>query len=359
MWAVVFAAVVSSFNKAIAQEYYVVVGTFAMNDRPAQISSQAVGHPMDTLFSMMQNEDLLQLYVVRTKDADQNKEKARALQNTIEQTLFDTSSVRTSSASVSASPGALHGGSVSTRSGYLATVPPPPVGKYFTFRVESPEGRPVDAHLYHVDLEEGRAIATYETNQLVDLLRPGESEPMAIVCNVFGYKEAPRFIDYSNPARTVDHAYLNDNGVWVIPIELQRLERGDVSLMHNVSFHEDAAILLPTSKAELDQLVLLMHSNPYYEITVHAHCNGRGKRDIRLPGGEGGYFDLSGAHEVRGRSKDLTTARAETVRAYLIDHGIEPRRIDIFSWGASDMVVRPKSEHSDMNNRIEIEFTRD
>src|SRR5690606_15092734 len=109
-------------------------------------------------------------------------------------------------------------------------------------------------------------IATYQTNTLVDLLRPGETAPMAIVCNLFGYKEAPQLIDYSNPARTVKNAYVDENGIWIIPFKLERVRRGDVSLMPNVVFHDDAAILNDNAKKDLDELVRLMHSNPYYEI---------------------------------------------------------------------------------------------
>jgi outer membrane protein OmpA-like peptidoglycan-associated protein len=145
----------------------------------------------------------------------------------------------------------------------------------------------------------------------------------------------------------------------VIPYKLERLEKGDVSYMYNVSFYKDAAIMRKPSQADLDELVKMMQSNPYYEITVHAYCNGRSKREIIAPGESKNYFDMDGSVKVKGNAKELTRLRAEAVRSYLVDHGINRDRIDIYSWGANDMLVRSDSPNASINDRIEIEITRD
>lgn len=115
----------------------------------------------------------------------------------------------------------------------------------------------------------------------------------------------------------------------------------------------------PSSQTDLDELVRMMHMNPYYEIVIHAHCNGKNRRDILAPGPQRNYFDTAGAVRVAGTAKKLTALRAEAIRAYLMDHGIDPARIEIFPWGTSDMLVDEDSPEASLNDRIEIEFTRD
>jgi hypothetical protein len=42
-----------------------------------------------------------------------------------------------------------------------------------------------------------------------------------------------------------------------------------------------------------------------------------------------------------------------------MDKGIDPARIEVFPWGATDMIVKADDPNSSINDRIEIEFTRD
>ena len=130
-------------------------------------------------------------------------------------------------------------------------------------------------------------------------------------------------------------------------------------MMYNVSFYIDVAVMRKGSQVDLEELVRMMHSNPYYEITIHAHCNGKNKREIIAPGTSKNYFDVAGSVKMMGTAKDLTTLRAEAIRSYLADNGVDPARVKIFSWGASDMLVKADSPHATLNDRVEIEFTRD
>ncbi|MDQ2656698.1 MAG: OmpA family protein, partial [Bacteroidota bacterium] len=71
------------------------------------------------------------------------------------------------------------------------------------------------------------------------------------------------------------------------------------------------------------------------------------------------YFDADGAVLVKGTARDLTMLRAKAIKAYLMDKGIDPARIDIYPWGATDMLVKADDPNATINDRIEIEFTRD
>lgn len=377
------AAILSSPWIACSQHYYVVVGAFAADEEASEFKGYLPGQEVDTSYSHSDNENLYHFYVLKTSDKESAISKTLHLKKEIDGwrsngnimraqpegdlpgpvSLSPASGRSPGGADEAASeevPGSGAGGAVSASVGTAGKIPAPPVGKYFQFKIESPEGKPIPAKVHHVDFDEGRELAAYNANTFVDLLRPGQTDkPMAVVCGLFGYKEIHKYIDYSDPSATDEEAFIDDQGVWVIPYRLERVEEGDVSVMYNVSFYKDAAVMRKSSKVDLDELVKMMHSNPYYEITIHAHCNGKNRREIIAPGMDKNYFDVSGAIKMNGTAKDLTVLRAEAIRSYLQDHGIDPQRTKIFAWGGSDMLVKADSPDSAVNDRIEIEFTRD
>ena len=370
------AAILSSPLIAFSQHYYVVVGAFAADENASEFKGYLPDQVTDTSYTVTEDKNLMHFYVLKTSDKEiaiyrsLQLQKAidawkvplgagavKEMENTISGNLplNATSGLGSESASESSS-GASSGSAGLANAG---SVPPKPVGKYFKFKIESPEGAPLSAQVHHIDFDKGRQVASYDANTFVDLLQPGESKPMAVVVGLFGYKEVQKFIDYSDPNASDNQAYVDSQGVWVIPYNLERVEEGDVSLMYNVSFYKDAAVMRKGSQVDLEELVRMMHSNPYYEITIHAHCNGKNKREIIAPGTSKNYFDVAGSVKMMGTAKDLTTLRAEAIRSYLADNGVDPARVKIFSWGASDMLVKADSPHATLNDRVEIEFTRD
>lgn len=371
------AAIVSSPLFVFSQDYYVVVGAFAIDNKASEFRGYLPGQMRDTSYTLAENENLLDFFVLRTSDKQSASSKALQLKKAIDSWTPDKGiqgelrAEGTMSGEIKmndiknddASPAAINASSSASSPANMAnagSIPPRPAGKYFKFKIETPDGLPLSAKVHHLDPEEGRELAAYSADTFVDLLQPGQtSGPMSIVCGLFGYKEIHKYIDYSHPATTDPEAYVDSQGAWVIPYKLERVEKGDVSIMYNVSFYKDAAVMRKSSHSDLDELVRMMHNNPYYEITIHAHCNGRNKREIIAPGANRNYFDADGSVTLVGTAKDLTTLRAEAIRAYLGDHGVDAERVNIFSWGASDMLVKSESPDAAVNDRIEIEFTRD
>jgi outer membrane protein OmpA-like peptidoglycan-associated protein len=181
---------------------------------------------------------------------------------------------------------------------------------------------------------------------------------MTVVCGIFGYREIIKLIDYSNPA-TTEGATQNENGAWVIPYSLERLKKGDASVMYHVSFFKHAVVMTKETKVEMDELVNMMQMNPGYEIKIHGHCNGNNNRRIIALGNPKNYFDIRGSDERPGSAKDLTELRAEAVQDYLIENGIDKGRMKTFSWAGNGMLVGETSSSSRLNDRIEIEITAD
>jgi outer membrane protein OmpA-like peptidoglycan-associated protein len=369
------AAILCSPWTACSQHYYVVIGAFAADENASEFRGYLPGQFRDTV---AETENMLHLYVLKTSDKEtaisktlQLKREIESLEpkgsavvgdrveGTIRGNLPMESSVFSQEV-IAERPSASASGPAEGSVVPAGMVPPKPVGKYFKFHIESPEGKPIPGKVHHVDFESGRELAAYNANTFVDLLRPGQkSEPMAVVCGLFGYKEIHKYIDYADPSLTDEQAYVDAQGTWVIPYKLERLEKGDVSVMYNVSFYKDAAIMRKPSQTDLDELVKMMHSNPYYEVKIHSHCNGKNKRGIIAPGPDKNYFDVAGATTLTGSAKDLTALRAEAIRSYLADQGVDPGRVKVFAWGGSDMLVRSTSPDAAFNDRIEIEITRD
>lgn len=242
------------------------------------------------------------------------------------------------------------------------TAPPPAVikGKLFKFTIQTADGKPLKGEIHNVDFKRGRELATYKTNQYIDILRPSaRSNPLSLVCGVFGYKEIVKMLDYDNPAYAENTAFQDGSGAWVISYQLERMKKGDVSVMYHVSFYKDAVVMLPPSQAEMDELVNMMTDNPEYKIKIHGHCNGTNPRKIIAMGPSKNYFSTKGSQEITGNAKELSKLRAQAVQSYLIDHGIDKSRTEIFAWGAQNMLAPENSPSAKLNDRIEIEIMAD
>lgn len=232
-------------------------------------------------------------------------------------------------------------------------------GKYFKFNITTPDGQPLNGKVHHVDFKLGRDLGSYNSYEYNDIMRPSNrTEPMTLVCGIFGYKEVIQLVEYMDPKRTPE-VVLDEHETWNIPFKLERLKKGDVSVMYNVSFYKDAVIMLPRSKEELDELVSMMKSNPKYQIKIHGHTNGTSKRKIIGLGEGRNYFDVKGSSEKSGTSKELSEDRASAIRDYLVEHGIEKGRMDLMAWGGSNMLVKETSPSARLNDRIEIEIVKD
>jgi len=94
-------------------------------------------------------------------------------------------------------------------------------------------------------------------------------------------------------------------------------------------------------------------------IKVHGHCNGTNDRKIIALGASKNYFDIQGSDERNGSAKELSSLRAEAVRSYLLDNGIENNRIKTYAWGGLNMLAGEHSTSAKLNDRIEIEILDD
>ena len=55
----------------------------------------------------------------------------------------------------------------------------------------------------------------------------------------------------------------------------------------------------------------------------------------------------------------LSNLRAEAIELYLIQNGINEKRIKTYAWGGNLKIVDEDSPYTKLNDRIEIEIRRD
>jgi outer membrane protein OmpA-like peptidoglycan-associated protein len=375
---------------AQSQVYYVVIGAFAKESNAKKFSGYSRSRFFQSTYELNASRGLFYVYVIKTGSKKDAYDQVRVLQkedafkdswvykgvlgkndvpavaakvdpvatDPVVKEPVPTETIPADSVAVKEEPAPAEP-VIADAAVPVASEKPKRVvkGKLFKFDIQSPTGAAVVGKVHHVDLLKGRDIASYPSNDYSDVPKPAE-EPMTLVCGIFGYKEITQLVDYTNPSLT-DGAVQDEENAWVIPFKLERLKKGDVSVMYDVSFYKDAVIMLPRSEEELDELVNMMSTNPSYTIKVHGHTNGNSKRKIIALGKDRNYFDMKGSEQKNGTAKELSKQRAEAVRDYLVEHGIEKSRMEIMGWGGLNMLVGENTSGAKLNDRIEIEILDD
>lgn len=208
-----------------------------------------------------------------------------------------------------------------------------------------------------VDLvtEAGRKLISYQGNELIQLKRKDVSGEIILSCEILGYRKLLFKLNYDNPFLT-DGVQKGEDEEAIIPFGLVRLQKGDIAVMYNVFFYQDAAIIRPESKYEINNLLSMMNESAAYKIRIHGHTNGNSAGKIITMGDSKNYFSLSGTKEGRGSAKDLSEKRAEVIQQYLVDNGISMGRMEIKAWGGKRPLYDKNDNQARANVRVEIEI---
>lgn len=122
-------------------------------------------------------------------------------------------------------------------------------------------------------------------------------------------------------------------------ILLEKITPGKKVNLKNIQFYGNRYDFLPKAKSSLKALLSFMIQNPEVVIEVEGHVNGPGMRNSK-------------------DYQELSYSRAYAVKEYLINNGIEKKRIDFIGYGNSKMVYpEPKSSYQESaNRRVEIKI---
>lgn len=181
------------------------------------------------------------------------------------------------------------------------------------------------------------------TSANIQLLHEGNRETVAMEeGGTFRYKltgpgtyilriDAPGYISMSDQlVITADNELGLERNYLLDPIEVGRTVQ-----LHNVLFQRSTPNILPDSFQELDMVVDFMKANPSVRIRLEGHTDNTG-----VP-----------KHNLR-----LSQARVESVEEYLVDHGIDHRRISGKGYGGTRPIADNSNEETRKLNR-RVEFT--
>ncbi|GAA0893883.1 hypothetical protein GCM10009122_35630 [Fulvivirga kasyanovii] len=217
----------------------------------------------------------------------------------------------------------------------------------------------VEGDVQVIDTERAKLLKVAPGNEYVELQDPNNGTgELTLICDVFGYRKSQKNINYYRPFKDTVSAELNIlPDVYVVNFDLVRYHVGDIVVMYNVYYYNDAAVMRPESRYEVNSLVEMMKENPNYKIRIHGHTNGKSPGKIITMGDSEGFFALSDDNkEGFGSAKQLSKERAEIIKSYLVKEGIAADRMEVKAWGGRRMLYDKFSTQAKHNVRVEIEI---
>ncbi|MDX1902653.1 MAG: OmpA family protein [Thermonemataceae bacterium] len=161
------------------------------------------------------------------------------------------------------------------------------------------------------------------------LLVLNEKTEYALEINKKGYAFKSLRFDYSN--KKVD-----DIEPIILDIYLSPLEKGTIFVLNNVFFDSGKWDLEAKSRAELDELIRFMQENPQVKGEISGHTDNVGDKKTNI---------------------DLSLKRAKSVYQYLLQGGIESKRLVFKGYGDSQpKAPNDTEENKQLNRRIEFKI---
>ena len=217
----------------------------------------------------------------------------------------------------------------------------------------------LEGNIQVIDTDRGRYLESQKAGENTVIDDPGSSTgKISLICDRFGFRKQQKEINYHNPLSDSTKEYIEySQGVYTVNFDLVPYRAGDIVIMYNVSFFRDAAIMRPESKYEINRLLEMMQRDPKLVIRIHGHVNGRQPGKIIGLGDSKNYFALANSNkEGFGTARDLSRQRAELIRQFLVDQGIDQKRMEVKAWGGRRMLYDKLSTRADENVRVEVEI---
>ncbi|WP_258105565.1 OmpA family protein [Marinoscillum sp. MHG1-6] len=140
-------------------------------------------------------------------------------------------------------------------------------------------------------------------------------------------------------SKTLHYTYdqIDESGEYVI--RLEPLETGNTIVLENVLFYRGTDKMIETSQEELDLVREMMLENPEVKIFLKGHTDNVGNKMLNV---------------------QLSDKRVIAVKKYLVEKGIEAKRISGKGYGGSEPIAdNRKEETRKLNRRVEFEVVRD
>ncbi|GCC52789.1 hypothetical protein SanaruYs_30280 [Chryseotalea sanaruensis] len=209
-----------------------------------------------------------------------------------------------------------------------------------------------------IDSERARLLTEVDGNTYLMLPDPkSKTGKITLLCEAFGYRKVQHEIDFNRPYTDSTATFIDDMGTsLIVKFPLVRYLKGEIHTLYNVYFYNDAAVFLPESRFELNELLVMMKENPSVRIRLHGHTNGSYHGKIIRVGPSQNFFSMTQDVKTgKGSSKELSESRAEVIRDYLAANGVDASRIEIKAWGGKKPLFDKHNANAKKNIRVEVE----
>jgi outer membrane protein OmpA-like peptidoglycan-associated protein len=247
-------------------------------------------------------------------------------------------------------------------------IPPPPVEQdenMYNYRfnvINATTLKEVPGYVTIIDAARNKAMKSISTNQIHQLEAPNtQSKEIIALCDIFGYVKEQVKLKIDDPMSSPDKAMISESGgITTVKFELARHKVGEILTMYHVYFYNNAALMKPESKFELNSLLSMLQENEKLTIKIHGHTNGNAAgKIIKLRPDDNNFFEVTSNNlEGTGSAKELSKERAFTIARWLIEMGIDGRRMDVKGWGGKRMIYKKNDSMAGKNVRVEIEILK-
>jgi len=187
------------------------------------------------------------------------------------------------------------------------------------------------ANIYYEDLSNGKqlgiATSNPSTGQYKIVLPYGKK--YGIIGKKTGFMPVSENIDLSE----INEYTEIEKDLYLVPIVV-----GETVTLNNLFFKRGKAELEGSSFPELDRLINLMNNNPNMEIEIYGHTNNIGPHDQLV---------------------ELSKNRANTVKDYIVNKGIDKKRIKAIGHGPDKPIASNETEAGrKKNQRVEFKIIK-
>lgn len=212
-----------------------------------------------------------------------------------------------------------------------------------TVKDEYTTSKNVDAQLIIKDELTGNTInIDFKSQNTFDLMIE-KDKAYKVECLAMGYKRFNHSIVISD--------YLNDS--LAFDVFLRPLKKGETFVMKSIYFYPNTYALKSKSKQEIEYLLNYLNNNPDVKIEISGHTNGDNKIHKNRA-----YKNKGEEWNFEGSSKKLSDYRATTIKAKLIEKGIDESRIKTTGYGGAKMIIENAKtlEEIEQNVRVEVQI---
>ena len=149
-----------------------------------------------------------------------------------------------------------------------------------------------------------------------------------------------RSIEFRKESDGLEYGYYLVDDVLLRPLDQEtppKISLNEKIILNNILFETNKAEIQEASKPELNELVAFLNLSEKYHLKIMGHTDSQGNMDQNIV---------------------LSNNRANSIKQFLIENGIDESRIKAVGFGSAYPIVNNDSEENrKINRRVEIKIT--